>query len=122
MAQFRESSMAVQNPQNLFAVDKAQEPEPFIADINNPPQKRYKHQEYPKAMYHHTSGRTLLIHDEKEEKIAAKQGFQEEPSPKHDYSRIQFGRVAPAKQEAPAGERTMTAEELAALEAGDPQS
>lgn len=119
MAQFRDSSLALQNPENQFTVDKNQSPEPFISDINNPPQRRYKHQEYPKAMYHHDSGRTLVVKDEKEEAAAKKKGFKEEPSPDHDYSRTQFGRVAPEKAVAPEGERELTPEQLAELEEGD---
>lgn len=131
MAQLRQSSIDAYNssrPENVFAVDKAQTApqadEPFISDINNPPQRRYQYREYPKMLYHHESGRTVRIEDTPQaaaqEKALLKQGFKTEPSPKHDYSRVaRAGSVAPLKTVVAERERDLTPEELMELEAQD---
>lgn len=130
MAQFKESADRVNVspvPPNHFAVDDKQfANEPFITDINNPPQKRYKHQEYPKILYGHEgahAGRVITIQPgpnaEKEEAAAKKKGFKEEPSPNHDYSRIRSGRAA--EQTAAPPDRELTAEQLAKLDEEDPE-
>ena len=85
---------------NTFAVDY--QAGNTVVDINNPPQKRYVHQEFPKMLYDHESGRVLQVKDEKEMKAALKKGFQVKPAPDRDYSKVtRSGSVAPSKPEPP---------------------
>ena len=123
MAQFRESALAVQRPENQFTVDKPVPGEVVITDINNPPKRPYKHQEYPKVMYHHgpgpISGRVIQVADKNEEKAAEKKGFKVEPSPNHDYSRVQAGRAA--ENMAAPNDRELTAAQLEKLDEHDPE-
>jgi hypothetical protein len=81
---------------NSFAVDYAAGNN--VVDINNPPQKRYVHQEFPKMVYHHDSGHVLEVKTTAELKAALKKGFNEKPAPDRDYHLAKAGRVAPMKQ------------------------
>jgi hypothetical protein len=122
MAQFRNSAEAIHGVTNSFAVDQPKfAAEPFIEDINNPPKRPYKHQEYPKTMYHHESGRVITIpageDAPKLEAAAKKKGFKNEPSPSHDYSHIRGG-VASGQYNAPPN-RELTAEQIAEMEDED---
>lgn len=80
---------------------------------------------YPKMVYHHDSGHVMTIaagpDAEKQLKAAQKRGFEEKPSPNHDYSQIRNGRAA-VKATAPAREEQMSAEELADLDSQDAAS
>jgi hypothetical protein len=105
------------NQGNNFAVDYNNGDQ--VRDINNPPRKPYKHEEYPKMVYHHDSGRVLTVNDQAQEKTALKQGFQLKPSPGHDYAKVRSGMLAPVKPEAPEREKEMSVEELEQLEAGE---
>jgi hypothetical protein len=46
---------------------------------------------YPRLVYNHKDGRVLTVIDEADCKAKQKDGFQTEPSPKHDYSTIRGG-------------------------------
>jgi hypothetical protein len=93
---------------NSFAVDyKAGN---TVIDINNPPHKRYVHQEFPKMVYHHESGQTLTVQDEKQLKLALKKGFETKPAADRDYSKTNRNGVAPVKPE-PSPEQ-LTEEEI----------
>lgn len=103
-------------PKNQFAVDYQTE---TVRDINNPPRKPYRHQEYPKMVYHHESGHVLQVDDKRQEQAAVRKGFQLKPSPVHDYSKVKMGRSVPLKPEAPDREAEMSAEELVEIEDGE---
>lgn len=47
--------------------------------------------QYPRLVYHHKDGRVVTVTDEADCKAKQKDGFQTEPSPKHDYSTIRGG-------------------------------
>lgn len=103
----------IKQVQNSFAVDY--QAGNNVVDINNPPQKRYVHQEFPKLMYDHDGGRVLQVKDEREMKAALKKGFQVKPDPNRDYSQaIRSGSVAPSKPEAP--EPVLSDEDLLAAD------
>lgn len=95
--------------QNYFAVDA---PTETVVDINNPPAKRYVHQEFPKMVYHHDSGHVLTVNDEKELKAAVKRGFKLKPSPAHDYSQIKSGKMAPMKEVVAEREQELSAADM----------
>jgi len=85
---------------NSFAVDF--QAGNNVVDINNPPKQRYVHQEFPKHVYDHETGRVLEVKDEREQKAALKKGFKLEPALDRDYSKItRSGNVAPTKPPAP---------------------
>jgi hypothetical protein len=106
---------------NSFTVDKPAGP--VINDINNPPHVNYNpydpKNEFPKLVYHHSSGRVLKVADAKEQKAALKRGFDLKPSPGHDYSKISRAGIAPVAETGPKREEEMSAEELAALDEAD---
>ena len=85
--------------QNSFAVDY--QAGNNVVDINNPPQKRYLHQEFPKLVYHHESGHVLTIpagpEADKQLKLALKKGYDPKPAPDRDYSKLSRGNIAPVK-------------------------
>ncbi len=101
---------------NSFAVDAPSQP---IVDINNPPRVNYKHQDFPKMMYHHENGRVLKVDDDKQMKAAAKRGFKDKPSPDFDYSKVNRAGIAAPADSGPKREEEMSAEELAALDEAD---
>lgn len=76
---------------------------------------------WPRMVYHHESGHVLKVKDEKELKAAAKRGFQEQPSPDHDYSKVR-NNIAARKEVSAPREESMSAEELADLDAEDAQA
>ena len=94
-----------------------------ITDINNPPQTRYNphdpKNEFPKMLYHHGTGRVLVVANAKEEKAALKRDFQLKPSPDHDYSKVSRAGIAAKASTEPKREEEMSAEELAALDEQD---
>lgn len=112
---------AVKQPKNFFAADQPLAPQ--VIDINNPPVPRYgtpqnPRKQYPKMLYNHETGRVLVVQNAAQHKVAMeKHGFQEKPSPNHDYANARSGSIAPLKQEGPEREHVMTVEELEALEA-----
>jgi hypothetical protein len=85
--------------QNNFAVDY--QAGNNVIDINNPPTKRYQHQEFPKLVYHHESGHVLRIEDgpdaAKQLKLAEKKGYVTKPAPDRDYSKMSRANIAPVK-------------------------
>lgn len=111
----------VQPVRNSFTVD--QPSTDAIADINNPPRRPYNphdpKNEFPKMLYHHSSGRVLHVKDEKEQKAALKRGFDLKPSPDFDYSKVNRAGVAAKAHHEPKREEDMSAEELAALDEGE---
>lgn len=107
--------MQTQPVKNTFAAD--QPPAATIVDINNPPTKRYVHQEFPKLVYHHESGHVLEVKDDRQYVAAAKRGFHDRPAADRDYSKVRSGMVAPLKQDGPEREKPITAEELDRMEA-----
>jgi hypothetical protein len=50
-------------------------------DLNNPPKERYRYQEYPRCIYHHTSGKTHIVHNEEQLKAHLAKGWSIEPTP-----------------------------------------
>lgn len=68
-----------------------------IQDVNNPPKQPYKYQEFPKMLYRE-DGAVSTVHDEKEERVARKQGFSSEISHQHDYSEIRNGQAKPHEE------------------------
>ena len=65
--------------QNRFSADNAAEP--FITDINNPPAKRYIHQEFPKVLYADDK-KPITVADQKECDKKVKEGWSLKPT--HD--------------------------------------
>ena len=106
-----------QTIRNSFTVDK---PTAEVTDINNPPRRPYNphapENQYPKVLYHHETGRVLTVQNEKEHKAAHKRGFEVQPSPAHDYSKITRAGIAAVAEHAPKREEEMSAEELAAMD------
>lgn len=102
---------------NNFAVDYSQGDN--VVDINNPPRKRYVHQEFPRMVYHHDSGHVLTVNNPKELKLAIKKGFQLEPAADRDYSKVKSGFVAPMKAHGEPREAALTFEDEEALQAAD---
>jgi hypothetical protein len=98
--------------QNHFAVDT---PTETVVDVNNPPQKRYRHQQFPQMVYHHQSGHVLIVQNAVELQAAQKRGFQEKPALDRDYSQVRAGHAAPMKQVAPR-EVALSASDLAEVE------
>ena len=95
LSEFEEPMNNVPLVQNSFAVDY--QAGNTVIDINNPPQKRYVHQEFPKLVYHHESGHVLTVADDKQLKLAVKKGYDLKPAPDRDYSKLSRARVAPVK-------------------------
>jgi hypothetical protein len=101
------------SPTNMFAVDyQAGE---HVIDINNPPTKRYVHQEFPKLVYHHESGHILQVDDEKQLKAAQKRGFKDRPASNRDYSKI-AGSVAAIAEHAEPRPEELSADEMVELD------
>ena len=50
-------------------------------DLNNPPTKQYRHQEYPKAMHNHSKRATKNVNSREEQATLEAKGFQEKPFP-----------------------------------------
>jgi hypothetical protein len=48
-------------------------------DLNNPPKVQYRHQEFPKMLYQHESGKTKAVHNAKEEDKSLKAGWRKDP-------------------------------------------
>lgn len=48
-------------------------------DLNNPPQKPYRHQDFPRVMYHHGRREMRLAQNEEEMQAALKGGWKKEP-------------------------------------------
>jgi hypothetical protein len=44
-------------------------------DLNNPPKMPYKHQEYPKIIYHHNDKVHKIVHSPAEEEVAIDEGW-----------------------------------------------
>lgn len=86
-----------------------------VIDINNPPRKRYVHQEFPKLMYH-ANGQTVKVHTIDQFKASLRKGFQRKPFPGLDYSKISRAGVAPKATEGPVREVEFTAEQLDQLD------
>ena len=63
--------------QNRFSADNA--PEPFITDINNPPPKRYVHQEFPKMLYA-ADKKPIVVLDQKECTKKLNEGWSAKPA------------------------------------------
>jgi hypothetical protein len=99
---------------NTFAVDYQQE---NVIDINNPATKRYRHQEFPKMVYNHIKGHVLVVANAKQHAAALKRGFQDEPDPNRDYSKVKSGMIAPTKEAGPERELPLTDADLDELEA-----
>jgi hypothetical protein len=70
-------------------------------------------------VYDHKSGRTLKVSDAKELKAATKRGYQLEPSPTHDYSKMSRAGIAAKAESTEKREEEMSAEELARLDEED---
>jgi hypothetical protein len=102
---------------NNFAVDYSQGDN--VVDINNPPKKRYVHQEFPRMVYHHTSGHVLNVKNKRELALALKKGFDLQPSPDRDYSKVKSGFVAPMKEHGEPREAALSMEDEEALKAAD---
>lgn len=62
------------------AINAPQAP-PREFDLNNPPKVDYKHQEYPRMVYHAESRGTALVHSDEELASALEQGYSKEPFP-----------------------------------------
>lgn len=112
----------VHTVRNSFTVDQPQQGA-AITDINNPPQTRYNphdpKNEFPKMLYHHGTGRVLIVANAKEEKAALKRDFQLKPSSDYDYYKISRAGIAAKASTEPKREEEMSAEELAALDEQD---
>ena len=128
------------NPKNSFTVDKSggdvlaqlteaqkdallqqllSRPTGKEFDLNAPVVIRTPHKEFPKAVYHHGSGRVLHVEDGAQLTLAKTRGFVEEPAPNRDYSKIGLNGIAAMKANAPEREKEMSTEELLALEQGE---
>lgn len=103
---------------NSFAVDHGAGE--TVLDINNPPRKNYNpnapENQFPRAVYHHETGRVLHVSNEKELKAALKRDFDLKPSAGRDYSKISAAGIAAPKTVAELREEEMSAEDLAALD------
>lgn len=91
-------------------------------DINNPKVPPYRHQEFPKMVYHHDSGEVLTVADDKQFKTAIKRGFSEEPAAKRDYSQLNRANIAPIAATGPVRDTELSASGLAALDEEEEQS
>jgi hypothetical protein len=92
----QEESMNRPSP-NQFAADY--QTGDTVVDINNPRVPRYgspdnPRKEYDKMLYHHESGHVLIVKNAVEEKAARAKGYQAEPAPNRDYSKVKHGRAA----------------------------
>jgi len=103
---------------NSFAVDYGAGE--HIIDINNPPRKNYNphapENQFPRALYHHETGRILHVENEKEMTAALKRNFELKPAPGRDYSKISMAGIAAEKTKHEPREEEMSAAELAALD------
>lgn len=50
-------------------------------DLNAPPKQPYSHQEYPRLMYHHETGRTQLAHSDADVEKAIEFGWSKDSQP-----------------------------------------
>jgi hypothetical protein len=50
-------------------------------DLNNPPQQRYVHQEYPKMLHHHEKRTSKVVNSRDEELGYSKLGYETKPFP-----------------------------------------
>lgn len=108
-----ETPMTVPQVKNSFASDKgllemltpqqkaelldqllATVPQGREIDLSKPVTPHYRHQEFPKMVYHHEGGQVLEVADERQLKAAEKKGFQRKPAADRDYSKIQNGIAA----------------------------
>jgi len=91
-----------------------------VIDLSKPVGPPYVFREYPKMVYHHTSGHVLEVANAAEEKAAVARGFKSKPAADRDYSQTKAGNVAPSKPVpdvvALPEEETINAEELLAQE------
>lgn len=69
----------VQQVHNVFTADNMQVSEPFISDINNPPHKVYRHQEFP-CMIYAEGKKPRIVQDAKERDKAIGQGWSLKPA------------------------------------------
>jgi|SRR5579884_1051627 len=61
--------------------DHARQAETQEFDLNDPPQKPYVYEEFPRLVYHHEQRMHRAVRNEKELAEALKAGFRREPSP-----------------------------------------
>lgn len=59
-------------------------------DLNNPPREPYKHQEFPRVMYHHGKRTTRLAQDADEMQLALDAGWKKEPFSSEPDSEIEL--------------------------------
>jgi len=85
-------------------------------DLNAPVVIRTPYKEFPKAVYHHGSGRVVHVEDQNQLDMALKRGFEEKPAPDRDYSKINLAGIAAMKAEAPPREKEFSSADLAAME------
>ena len=77
-----------------LARDKWKHEAPKQIDLNNPPKEPYRFQPYPKMLYNHDNGHVMLVHSQKHEAAALKEGFVAKPAiEKYDYTKIRNGRA-----------------------------
>ena len=77
-----------------LARDKWKNEAPKQIDLNNPPKEPYRFQPYPKMLYNHDNGHVMLVHSQKQEAAALKEGFVAKPAiEKYDYTKIRNGRA-----------------------------
>lgn len=48
-------------------------------DLNNPPKEPYRHQEFPKIVYHHGKRKHVAVHDAAQQAKALEAGYKIEP-------------------------------------------
>lgn len=82
-------------------------------DLSKPPVEPYRYHAFPMMMYHHTTGHIVQVETEAHLQAALKKGFQQEPSPNHDYSNVRNG-IAATKHAADARPATISADDLLA--------
>ena len=102
--------MSVNVTNNSFAVDQPQGGQVF--DLNAPRTGRYKHQIFPQMVYHHETGRTLIVKDDKELNKAKKAGYDMKPAPGRDYSKVSREGIAPIAEKGPDRGAALTADDL----------
>ena len=77
-----------------LAREKWKHEAPKQIDLNNPPKEPYRFQPYPKMLYNHDNGHVMLVHSQKQEAAALKEGFVAKPAiEKYDYTKIRNGRA-----------------------------
>lgn len=82
-------------------------------DLSKPPVEPYRYSAFPMMVYHHTTGHVIEVSTEAHLQAAIKKGFQQSPSPNHDYSNVRNG-VAAVKHAADARPVTLPADDLLA--------